>query len=162
MAAQSKAITRPRKRSPTRRFHAYCIGTSKSGTHSIAEIFSGYYRVAHEPEYEQLIEMIIGASSYALSQAQMAEFVRSRDQQLKLELECSHPLFYLLDTLLDEFPEARFILTLRDCYSWLDSQKNSQLSYIEAKCWQDFGEFKYGHENFHYPREEQILEQFGL
>src|SRR6185369_15164463 len=101
MAAQSKAITRPRKRSPTRRFHAYCIGTSKSGTHSIAEIFGGYYRVAHEPEYEQLIEMIIGASSYALSQAQMAEFVRSRDQQLKLELECSHPLFYLLDTLLD-------------------------------------------------------------
>jgi len=145
-----------------RRFHAYCIGTSKSGTHSIAGIFGRRYRVAHEPGYRQVIEMIIDASSGAASQSQLVEFARSRDNCLRLELECSHPIFYFLDILLDEFDEAKFILTIRDCYSWLDSQINSQLSYIEGKHWQDFGEFKYRGETARHAKEEQILAQFRL
>jgi hypothetical protein len=118
--------------------------------------------VAHEPGYEQVIKMILDASSGLASQSQVAEFVRSRDGQLGLELECSHPLFHLLDALLEEFEEAKFILTIRDCYSWLDSQINSHLSYIEGKAWHDFGEFKYSGETGRHPDEEQILERFGL
>src|SRR5262245_13877986 len=80
-----------------RSFHAYCIGTPKSGTHSIAEVFGTRYRVAHEPEYDLLIETILSASSGAIDHSRLAKFVRARDKQLNLELECSHPLFYLLD-----------------------------------------------------------------
>ena len=149
---------RPRER----RFHAYCIGTAKSGTHSIAALFSERYRVAHEPGYQEVIETIIKASSGAMSQSQLVEFVRSRDSRFRLELECSHPLFHFLDVLLSEFKQARFILTIRDCYSWLDSQINSQLSYIEEKHWQDFGEFKYGGETTRHAKEEQILARFRL
>lgn len=145
-----------------RRFHAYCIGTSKSGTHSIAEIFAGRYRAAHEPGYEQVIDMMLDASSGAASQSQVVEFIRSRDRRLRLELECSHPLFHFLDALLGEFAEAKFILTIRDCYSWLDSQTNNQLSYIEGPHWRDFGEFKYQSEIVRHPREERILARFGL
>ncbi|HKB69001.1 MAG TPA: sulfotransferase [Pyrinomonadaceae bacterium] len=151
-----------RLRPPSRRFHAYCIGTSKSGTHSVAEIFGRRYRAAHEPGVEQLIDMMLAASSGKASQSQLVEFVRSRDSRLRLELECSHPLFHILDVLLGEFDEARFILTIRDCYSWLDSQINSQLSYIEAKHWQNFGEFKYLGESVRHPEKEQIFAQFGL
>lgn len=145
-----------------RNFHAYCIGTSKSGTHSVAEIFGKSYRAAHEPEYEELIEMIARASSGAASQMELREFVRARDQRLKLELECSHPLFHLLDLLATEFNEAKFILTIRDCYSWLDSQVNSQLAYIETRPWQDFGDIKFAGETGRHPREEQIFSRFGL
>jgi len=152
------ALRRPR----ARRFHAYCIGTSKSGTHSVADVFGRYYRVAHEPEYEQVIDMILAASSGALSQSQLAKFVKSRDSRLRLELECSHPLFHLLDTLLGEFGQARFVLTIRDCYSWLDSQINSQLSYIEGKHWQNFGDLKYSGETGRHPKEEQVFARFGL
>jgi hypothetical protein len=150
------------QRRRARRFHAYCIGTSKSGTHSIARIFGRRYRVAHEPGYQQVIDMILDASSGATSQSQLAEFVRSRDSQLRLELECSHPIFHLLDVLLGEFDEAKFVLTIRDCYSWLDSQINSQLSYIEGEHWRKFGEFKYQGVGARHAKEEQILAQFSL
>jgi Sulfotransferase domain len=145
-----------------RRFHAYCIGTSKSGTHSVANLFHRHYRVAHEPGYERLIDMILDASSGLASQNQIAGFVRSRDNLMRLELECSHPLLHVLDVLLGEFNEAKFILTIRDCYSWLDSQINSQLSYIEGKHWKDFGDFKYSGETGRHPKDEQLLARFGL
>ena len=106
--------------------------------------------------------MILGVSSGAISHARVLEFVRTRDRQLNLELECSHPLFHLLETLLDVFPEAKIILTIRDCYSWLDSQLNSQLSYIETRPWQDFGDLKFAGESGQYPPEEQVLDRFGL
>jgi len=145
-----------------RNFHAYCIGTSKSGTHSVAEIFGKRYRAAHEPEYEQLIEMIVRASSGAASRTELTEFINSRDSRLCLELECSHPLFHVLDVLISEFKEAKFILTIRDCYSWLDSQINSQLSYIETKPWQDFDDLKFSGVTGRQSREEQIFARFGL
>jgi hypothetical protein len=145
-----------------RRFHAYCIGTSKSGTHSIAEVFGSRYRAAHEPEYEQVIEMALAASSGEASPSQMVEFIRSRDGRLRLEMECSHPLFHFLDILVEEFAEAKFILTIRDCYSWLDSQINNQLSYIENAHWKDFGEFKYQGEATQHAKEEQVFARFGL
>ena len=145
-----------------RNFHAYCIGTSKSGTHSVAEIFGKRYRAAHEPEYEELIDMILRASSGAASEAELSEFVRSRDQRLGLELECSHPLFHLLDVLVTEFSEAKFIFTIRDCYSWLDSQVNSQLSYIETRPWQEFGDVKFAGESGRHAPEEEVFSRFGL
>lgn len=151
-----------RRRPRARRFHAYCIGTSKSGTHSVAEIFGRRYRVAHEPDYQRVIEMILAASSGSANESQLAEFVRSRDSRLRLELECSHPTFHLLDVLLGEFDEAKFILTIRDCYSWLDSEINSQLSYIEGKQWRDFGDFKYWRQTGRHPKEEEIFARFGL
>lgn len=151
------------RRRPARSFRAFCIGTSKSGTHSVAEIFGKHYRAEHEPEYELLIEMLLAASSGEVSQGQLAEFVRSRDSRLDLEIECSHVLFHVLDQLLDGFADSRFILTIRDCYSWLDSQINNQLSYIEGAHWRAFGEFKYaGGGAVRHPEQEQVFARFGL
>jgi hypothetical protein len=150
------------RRPAARRFHAYCIGTSKSGTHSVAKLFGRRYRVAHEPGYEQIIDMILNASSGAVCERTLAEFVRSRDRHLRLELECSHPLFHLLEVLLNEFDDAKFILTIRDCYSWLDSQINSQLSRIEGEHWQTLGEYRYGGDSLRHPKEEQSFADFWL
>jgi hypothetical protein len=151
-----------RQQPSARRFHAFCIGTPKSGTHSIAEIFSKRHRAEHEPACESLIRTIIDASTGLVTQAQLVEFVRSRDRELRLEMESSHLLFHFLDILLQEFREARFILTIRDCYSWVDSQINNQLSYIEPDHWKDFGEFKYQSATSRHPKEERILEEFGV
>ena len=145
-----------------RTFHAYCVGTSKSGTHSVADIFGRHYRAAHEPEYEQLIEMLVRTASGVVSRTELTDFIHSRDRKIGLELECSHPLFHVLDVLVDEFKEAKFILTIRDCYSWLDSQINTQLSYIETKPWQDFGRLKFSGETGCHPGDEQLLAHFGL
>jgi hypothetical protein len=150
------------RRAPARRFQAYCIGTPKSGTHSIAKIFGEHYRAAHEPVYEPMIKMILDASNGSVSRDKLVEFIRLRNSSLTLEMESSHLLFYFLDILLAEFDKARFILTIRDCYSWLDSQINNQLSYIEADHWKDFGEFKYQNEILRHTKEEEVLARFGV
>jgi hypothetical protein len=159
---RTEAFAGGARRPPARRFHAYCVGTPKSGTHSIAKIFGGGYRAAHEAAYEDVIGMISAAADGSAGRDQLADFIRSRDLSLNLEMEASHLLVYFLDILLAEFEEARFILTIRDCYSWLDSQINNQLAYIEADHWKDFGELKYRHEALLHPKEERVLAEFGL
>lgn len=41
-------------------------------------------------------------------------------------MEASAFSVHVLDLLVQEFPDARFILTIRDCYSWVDSALNHQ------------------------------------
>ncbi|EDN71821.1 hypothetical protein BGS_1208 [Beggiatoa sp. SS] len=43
----------------SRAFHAYCIGTQKSGTHSIAGLFQPRYQAAHEPEHYELVQLLL-------------------------------------------------------------------------------------------------------
>lgn len=120
------------------------------------------FRAEHEPVYEPVIEMILAAANGSASRDQLAEFIRSRDRSLQLEMESSHLLIYFLDILMAEFDDARFILTIRDCYSWLDSQINNQLAYIEADHWKDFGEYKYESDMRRHPKEEAVLARFGV
>ncbi len=150
------------RRPPLRSFHAYCIGAPKSGTHSIARMFGKRHRAAHEPIYEPVIAAILAAADGSASRDQLVEFIRSRDRLLQLEMESSHLLVYFLNLLLAEFDDAKFILTIRDCYSWLDSQINNQLAYIEPDHWKDFGEFKYQSDIRRHPKEEQVLARFGV
>ena len=107
-----------------RRAHVYCVGAGKSGTHSIAALFGGTVRVRHEPQAGQLIDKILAWRGGALSQTQITDWIRERDRRLALEVDSSFLNFDLIEILLREFPEARFILTLRDCYSWLESALN--------------------------------------
>jgi len=45
----------------------------------------------------------------------------ARDRRLWLEMDSSHLNSLVAPALRDAFPQARFILTIRECYSWLDS-----------------------------------------
>ena len=45
----------------TGHFHAYCVGTEKSGTKSLAAILQKNYRSAHEPTARGLISIDPGA-----------------------------------------------------------------------------------------------------
>ena len=57
----------------------------------------------------------------------LQQLVHRRDKALWLEMEASAFNVHVLDLLVQEFPHARFILTIRDCYSWVDSALNHQL-----------------------------------
>lgn len=145
-----------------RRFQAYCLGTAKSGTHSMAAIFRPHYRAIHEPENQSLIRMVLAAEKGIDHQEKLVQYVRNRDRNLWLELDSSQVNYFLLDVLLSEFPKAKFILTIRDCYSWLDSFTNHQLSRRCSPDWQKLRELRFGHGKFEYAEEEQILLQNGL
>lgn len=109
-----------------RRFHAFGVGMPKTGTHSLAAVFSRY-RAWHEPEMERFMQIIKARADGELSDSAARDYIRQLDRRLWLELNASWINYFLVDLLLDEYPRAKFVLTIRDCYSWLDSIFNELL-----------------------------------
>ncbi|SPD72252.1 putative Sulfotransferase domain protein [uncultured Desulfobacterium sp.] len=148
-----------------RRFHAFCIDTPKSGTHSIAGLFEQNFRAAHEPQAYFLIKLIHDLKNGNIDERAIARFFRTRDKDLWLDLESSHFNSYFVHILVREFPKARFILTIRDCYSWLDSWFNHQLSRSALKgssIWKLGRDIYYRPKKVIYTAEEKVLKENGL
>lgn len=112
-----------------RRFHAFGIGMPKTGTQSLAAIFSGY-RAWHEPAREEFMQIIMARANGALTETTTRDAVRRLDRRMWLELNSSWINYMLLDILLEAYPRAKFVLTLRDCYSWADSIWNEILGRV--------------------------------
>lgn len=145
-----------------RRFHAYCIGSAKSGTHSISGLFEKSYRAAHEPEADRQIRMIVKEWKGETARGEMRQFVKARDRRLFLEMESSQLNFFVLDYLLDRFPDARFILTIRDCYSWLDSILNNHLARSIPDPWKAIFAIRHGSREFQHSKKAAVLEENGF
>ncbi|CAN5784568.1 hypothetical protein BH23GEM9_BH23GEM9_29150 [soil metagenome] len=143
-----------------RRFQAYCIGTAKSGTASIAEIFRPGYRVGHEPDAELLIERILSSAAERGERAD-ADFLRARDRRLRLELDSSQLNLYLAENLARTFPRAQFILTVREPLDWVDSFINHQLSRPASEVWRRFRDHRFLR-GPNEQQEEQVLREHGL
>ncbi len=110
-----------------RRFHAYCVGMPKTGTHSLAEVLRNY-RSVHEPEGLFYMGIAMARAEGKLSESQLRGRVRYMGRKLWLEFNSAYFNFPLLEVLLEVYPQAKFILSIRDCYSWLDSTINELLA----------------------------------
>jgi hypothetical protein len=146
---------------PTRQCHAYGVGMAKSGTHSLAAIFQ-QYRALHEPQPEQMIRAILAAASGALTPEKQVAFLVQRERDLQLEIDVSQLNYFFIVELVNLFPGAKFILTVRDCYSWLDSLINHQLGRDASDCWALLRDLRFGRQPPSYGVEEQILAENGL
>lgn len=148
-----------------RRTQAFCVGTAKSGTHSIASLLGGSLRTAHEPHAMMLINELKGASFFSVPLARCERLLERRDRILGLELESSHLLGAFVSALVELLPEARFVLPIRDCFSWLDSMINQQLrkgEEVEDRKWDAVWDFYFQHDRFRHPPEERTLQKAGL
>jgi len=154
------SAVRPRPWLLPRRFHAYGVGTAKSGTSSLAAMFSEHYRSAHEPDPQPLFAH---AAAIVRDDWATATFpVRRRDRKLRLEMDSSQLNFIVLTELVREFPDAKFVLTMRDCFGWLDSFVNHQLSHPVDASWRQFRELRFRADELSHPAEERALEERGL
>ena len=144
------------KRLRPRRFHAFCIGPMKTGTLSLGRMLNDCYKSAHEPEPEALARRI------ERPPADPAGFLRARDRRLWLEMESSHLLVHFVEDLVELFPDALFVFTVRDCYTWMASYVNHHLGHDDTKdFWKRMRRLHFG------PREgfdplERELEELGL
>jgi hypothetical protein len=111
---------------PVRRFQAYNVGIAKTGSTSIAGLF-GHYRSAHEFMFEQTARTLVGHARGEIAHDDLRAFIRQRDERGLLEMDAATFSFSYADILVQEFPAALFLLTIRDCYSWLDSLLNMTL-----------------------------------
>lgn len=142
------------------RFKAYGVGMPKTGTITLYIMFSNHYQTKHEPETRFFAKKILAfAHENQLNKNDFIKYVKQRDRRLGLEMNISTLNLYLLDILVNEFPESKFILTIRDCYSWLDSFINHRLVY--PKAW-PLDNFRFGADRNKHTQEEKILANNGL
>lgn len=104
-----------------RRFHEYAVGLPRTGTHSLAWMFEDRYRAKHEPTRAHMIDLIYARELEGMSDADQAAALRQRDHFLWLELESSNHVSNFAPLLASLFAQARFIVLLRDPYTWLNS-----------------------------------------
>lgn len=107
----------------SRRFQAYCLGLPKTGTVSLCGIF-GNYRSAHEFRQWDTHQMVIKFKRGQASLDEFRAFLQDRDAAGQLEMDSAHFNRHYVTILAEEFPEAKFICLIRDCYSWVDSLVN--------------------------------------
>jgi Sulfotransferase domain len=86
----------------------------------MAGIFSRY-RSAHHPDTDLRLPLASAFLKGELDGLQAQEVLRRRDRLLRLEVESSTLAGILVKPLADACPTKRFVLTIRDVYSWCDS-----------------------------------------
>jgi len=147
-----------------RRTRLFCVSIAKSGTRSIGRMFSRNVRAAHEARVLPLIDKFFDWRNGRISEADMSEWLRARDRELALEVDSSWLNILILEFLLREFPEARFVLTIRDCYSWLNSTLNHSVRFRKVSPRQRVRarDFVFQRDGFVHAPEERILQAGGF
>jgi hypothetical protein len=147
---------------PPRKAHLYGVGTAKSGTSSIATIFGDQLKSAHEPESDRTIDLILSRAAAHIDEDAFCRYVHKRDRRLWLDVDSSQLNVFLLDILVEGFSDAKFILTIRNPYAWLDSFINHQLARGGSEKWIKFRDFRFRPDIYTHSQAEKILEEKQL
>jgi hypothetical protein len=144
-----------------RKFHAYCVGAAKTGTTTIATMFSSSYLSRHEQEVQRTNGLVIDYLENKIIKEDLWEKLVERDKRLNLEMESSHPLGYLSKDLSLLFPNSLFIVTIREPMSWLKSRLNFHYK-VHPKDWEEYRHYFWTLRNEGYSPEEAVLKNYGL
>ena len=137
------------------------IGMGKTGTHALASLFAPV-RAAHEAEAARAIDLILAYEAGTADWRDMRRFVLDRDQRLGLTVDVSNLNLFFVDVWLAVAPDTRFVLTVREPRSWLDSILNHYLCRPPTDAWRAFAARRFGHDDAPHPAEEQVLADAGL
>jgi len=111
---------------------------------------------SHEPETHTLLHLYQLQKRNHITQREQGQILKARDTYLWLELESNWMLGLVVAGLYTAFPEAKYILTVRDPISWLESEINQEYEigntepYVSAFK-EMFGDAQYS------PQEEKLM-----
>ena len=125
-------------------------------------LLGGHLRSAHEPESDEIIDVVLANAAGRMHDSELQYYLLLRDRRLSLESDSSQLNIFLLHKLVQLFPCARFILTIRDPYSWLDSFINHQLTHSASDQWLALRDFRFRPDLYVHQPEEMILKDHGL
>jgi hypothetical protein len=115
-------------RPPPRQFQAYNVGLPKTGTSSIWTLF-GHYRSGNEFMERETVIQIVKRYDGSLSDTAFRAYLLRRDQEGGLEMDAASFNHFYLDLLVEMFPQAKFIFTIREPYTWMNSYCKMLLRY---------------------------------
>lgn len=144
-----------------RRFRVYCVGAAKTGSTSLAAMFKSHYKSAHEPETEKTNQIVINWLDGEIGKSELKRILIKRDRRLNLELESAHPVGYISHILAEVFPASKFIITIREPYSWLKSRLNFHHKF-HPSAWESYRDYFWLKRNSEYAPEEIFLKEIGL
>lgn len=104
----------------SRRLDVSCCGLSKTGTHSMAGIFQNY-RCQHHPGANVRLPLAVAYLNNQTREDEARSILKNQDRSMWLEVESSSLAGVLIRPLVEACPDKKFILTMRDVYSWFDS-----------------------------------------
>lgn len=143
------------------RSRLYGIGMGKTGTNVLASLFTGV-PAAHEPEAGDVIKALLDYEARHRDWRALRGFIVERDRRLGLTVDVSNLNIFLVDLLVDLAPDARFVLTIRDPWSWLDSIVNHYVRRQPTAEWRAFAEHRFGATEVAHPAAELVLAEHGL
>jgi|GEM_PF-2066346 hypothetical protein len=152
----SLPVTAPLRSSSDRRCHIIGVGIAKSGTRSLAGLFSRYHS-AHEFD-------AVGTIQRATKNMTVDDesWLRDRDERAGfLECDSSQLHHWHLAALVHTFPTARFVLTIRDPRAWLDSLFNHRLARGMSPVWWPIEELRFGPPCADISGPERLLAEMG-
>ena len=128
----------------------------------MAGLLGTHYRAAHEPEREQFLGMILKHARGDVDGVEFREYFVGRDARLKLEYDIAWANQFIIDTLLSAFPQARFIVLIRDPYTWLQSICGHLISRRIPADVRAFLDWWFKPELYPHSDEDRVLQDRGL
>lgn len=101
-----------------RRFHLFGVGLPKTGTTSLAAMFR-QHRWGHERWFADAV-MAIDAARHG-DGGDLRRFIGWRDRATRLECDSASFHHFWIDDLVEMYPDARFVWTVRSPVDWLES-----------------------------------------
>lgn len=140
----------------------FCVGMAKTGTHSMAEIWGNGVKAGHEPDSKTALNLILSRNAGTINQDDYRDKIAAYIKNTGLNIIASQLNFFYLDILIELYPAALFILTIREPRSWLDSFINHQLTRECSREWQQLRDLRFRPDLHRHPPEEEILKKHGL
>jgi hypothetical protein len=103
-----------------RRFHVLTVGLPRTGSTSLYTLFTNF-RAGNEFMERETIERIVERHNGALTPPGFEQYLRRRHAEADLEMDSASFHHLYLDFLVEEYPDARFIMTIRSPYDWANS-----------------------------------------
>jgi hypothetical protein len=147
---------------PSRRLHLYGVGMGKTGTHSLATVFERDYRAAHEAGSQELMELLFDVWDGLRPTSEIRPALLGRDAALRLDMDASLVNGEVVSDLVDLFPDARFVLTVREPRQWLDSMANHTLAHDTPAHWVRWRDIRFRAAELVHPPEEEAWAASGL
>lgn len=138
----------------------FAIGLPRSGTHSIVSILERNSSALHEPLVGKTVTFILRYKYGKISRKQLIKHILYREKHLKAEFEAAHYLHHISDVLRDLYPSSKFVLTVREPLSWLESEIGKNMRTYSKGHYSDtiLRKFRYGEYKHSFSEHEKQIE----
>src|SRR5262245_295131 len=132
----------------------------RTGTTSLARMF-GRFRAGHEIDGARMVPIATAALRAGAPPAGTDWAIRRRDFRYRLALDSASFLGPLVAHFVRVHPRARFVLTLRECRSWVGSALDFECTSRPGGPWPAYAEARFGRYGEVFGREEEPLVDAG-